>query len=149
MNKNGSPQNLVAPWPPGHSGNPKGRPKNRVKDTLVEALKLGKRRELKASMTPDEVKGYEEYLIGASSDDLTVLAQDASIPIYVRALARAIIIDLKNGKTTTIDKLRDRIVGKETQKVELTGRDGSDLIPARRLSEEEAAQLMRKYDEDY
>ena len=144
-----NPNNLCPPWKPGQSGNPKGRPKNRVQDTLVQALKLNKKKELKASMTPDEVRGYEEYIIGASSDDLTILAQDVSIPIYVRALARAIIIDLKNGKTATIDKLRERIVGKQTQRVELTGADGTDLIPAQRLTEEQARALWSKFDKEY
>lgn len=100
-------------------------------------------------MTTEEIKSYEEYLIGASSDDIALLGQDVSIPIYVRALARSIFLDTKNGRTTTLDKLRERIVGKETQRVELTGADGSDLIPAQRLTEEQAAQLMKKLEEEY
>lgn len=145
-----NPQNIKGhEFKPGQSGNPKGRPKNRAKDTLVEALKLGHKRELKANMTTEEIKSYEEYLIGASSDDIALLGQDVSIPIYVRALARSIFLDTKNGRTTTLDKLRDRIVGKETQRVELTGADGSDLIPAQRLTEEQAAQLLKKLEEEY
>ena len=144
-----NPNNLCPPWQKGQSGNPKGRPKNRVKDTLVQALKLESKKELKANLTTDEVKGYEEYIIGASSDELTILAQDNSIPIYLRAMARAIVIDMKNGKTTTLDHLRDRIVGKETQRVELTGADGADLIPAQRLTEEQAAKLLKKLEEEY
>lgn len=141
--------NLRPPWKPGESGNPNGRPKSRVKDTLVQSLKLAKKKDIKAYLSAVEVKEWEEYLLSASSEDLVILGQNPQIPIYVRTIARALMIDLKNGKTTTLDKLRDRVVGKEVQKLELTGADGADLIPARRLSEEEAAKLLKQLENDY
>lgn len=133
----------------GQSGNPNGRPKNRVPETLVNALKLSTKRELTATMNDVEVRNWEEFLLSASSDDIQILAQDASIPIYARSLARAIILDLKNGKTATLDKLRDRVFGKEIQKVELTGKDGAELMPARRLTKEEAKELLQELNDKY
>ena len=40
---------------------------------------------------------------------------------------------MKNGKTTALDKLRERQYGKPTQRMELTGKDGGDLIKYGRL----------------
>lgn len=56
---------------------------------------------------------------------------------------------MKNGKTTTLDKLRERQYGKPTQRMELTGKDGGDLIPARTLTKEEAAELFKTLNEKY
>lgn len=144
-----NPNTLCKPWQPGQSGNPKGRPKNRVPDQLMEALKLKSKKEIRAGLTAEEIDNWDNYLLNAASDELTILAADVKIPIYARATARAIIIDMKNGKTATIDKLRDRLFGKQAQRVELTGKDGAELYPARRLTPEEAAALQKSLDEEY
>ena len=133
----------------GQSGNPKGRPKNRVPEMIVDALKLRSRKELTAGMSIEEVQQWEQFLMVASSDDVVILAQDSGIPVYARALAKAILVDMKNGKTRTLDKLRDRTYGKVTDRVELTGRDGAPLVPARRLTQEEAWELFRKLEEEF
>lgn len=133
----------------GQSGNPKGRPKNRVPEMIVDALKLRSRKELTAGMSIEEVQQWEQFLMVASSDDVVILAQDSGIPVYARALAKAILVDMKNGKTRTLDKLRDRTYGKVTDRVELTGRDGAPLVPACRLTQEEAGELFRKLEEEF
>ena len=133
----------------GQSGNPKGRPKNRVPEMIVDALKLRSRKELTAGMSIEEVQQWEQFLMVASSDDVVILAQDSGIPVYARALAKAILVDMKNGKTRTLDKLRDRTYGKVTDRVELTGRDGAPLVPARRLTQEEVGELFRKLEEEF
>lgn len=133
----------------GQSGNPKGRPKNRVPEMIVDALKLSSRKELTAGMSIEEVQQWEQFLMVASSDDVVILPQDSGIPVYARALAKAILVDMKNGKTRTLDKLRDRTYGKVTDRVELTGRDGAPLVPARRLTQEEAGELFRKLEEEF
>ena len=61
----------------------------------------------------------------------------------------AILFDTKHGKTTTIDKLRERQYGKTVQKVELTGKDGADLIPARILTKDEIGDLLSQLEKDY
>ena len=42
----------------GQSGNPKGRPKNRVPEMIVDALKLRSRKELTAGMSIEEVQQW-------------------------------------------------------------------------------------------
>ena len=64
-------------------------------------------------------------------------------------LAIAVLSDMKNGKTTTLDKLRERQYGKPTQRMEVTGKDGAELIPARTLTKEEAQQLFKDLQENY
>ena len=149
MNSKGTPQNLRAPWKPGQSGNPKGKPKNRVPQQMVDVLMLKSRKELTQSLTREEVDEWEQRILSCSRDELQIIAQNASLPIYASSLARAIILDFKNGKTTTLDKLRDRVYGKAPERMELTGANGEALVPAQRLTEEQAAQLMKKLEEEY
>lgn len=84
-----------------------------------------------------------------SANDLKLLAKWDEAPAYPKGLAIAVLNDMKNGKTTTLDKLRERQYGKPTQRMEVTGKDGGDLIPARTLSKEEAAELLKSLNEKY
>lgn len=46
--------------------------------------------------------------------------------------------------------LAQSILGEEaTKKIELTGKDGKDLIPAKRLTKEEAADLLKSMESEY
>jgi hypothetical protein len=56
---------------------------------------------------------------------------------------------MKSGNTKTLDKLRERQFGKAIQKVELTGKDGADLMPARVLSKAEAKELFENLNNDF
>lgn len=134
---------------PGQSGNPKGRPKSRVPDMLMSALNLKQKKEIQKGLTKEEVDEWEAYIMVAPTDAIAILAQDASIPVYARALARSVLIEIKNGQTKTLDKLRERQFGKEAQKIELTGKDGTPIVQAVRLSEEEAVKLMQKMEQEY
>lgn len=145
-----NPQNIIGhSWKPGQSGNPKGRKKKTVDEIMVATLKLKSRKELQEGLSKTDVDNWEETLMSASSDVITILAQDASIPVYARAIARAIATDLKNGKTTTLDRLRDRRFGKLSQRVELTGKDGAELVQPRRLTKEEAKELIQNMENEY
>lgn len=144
-----NPQNLKAPWKPGQSGNPKGRPKNRVINEWLPACFGKKRTRQMSELTTDEINEIERRLLVASNNELVALAKYDDAPSYAKNLAMAILFDTKHGRTNTIDKLRDRQYGKTVQKVELTGRDGADLIPARVLTKEEIGDLINKLETDY
>lgn len=57
-------------------------------------------------------------------------------------MGMAIISDIKKGRTSTIDKLRDRQFGKIADKVEITGADGADLFQNVTISTEQIDRLQ-------
>lgn len=132
----------------GQSGNPKGRPKNRViREWLPACFGKGRTKTL-ASLTQDEVDAWEQKLLVASSSELAVLAKWDGCPAYAKNLAMAILYDTKNGRTTTIDKLRERQYGKPVQKVELTGADGQPLVQPKNMTQLEAQEFLRQLEQD-
>ena len=134
---------------PGQSGNPKGRPKSRVPEQLVKIFGSKVRAKKFYSLSSVEIDEWEAAILSFSANDLKLLAKWDAAPAYPKGLAIAVLSDMKNGKTTTLDKLRERQYGKPTQRMELTGKDGGDLIPARTLTKEEAADLLQSLNEKY
>lgn len=133
----------------GQSGNPKGRPKSRVPEQLVKIFGSKARAKKFYSLSSVEIDEWEAAILSFSTNDLKLLAKWDAAPAYPKGLAIAVLSDMKNGKTTTLDKLRERQYGKPTQRMELTGKDGGDLIPARTLTTEEAADLLQSLNEKY
>lgn len=134
---------------PGQSGNPKGRPKSRVPEQLVKIFGSKARAKKFYSLSAVEIDEWEAAVLTFSANDLKLLAKWEDAPAYPKGLAIAVLSDMKNGKTTTLDKLRERQYGKPTQRMEVTGKDGGDLIPARTLTKEEAADLLKALNEKY
>ena len=140
--------NLKEPWKPGQSGNPKGRPKNRViNEWLPECFGRKRTKQIKA-LSQVEVDAWEQLLITLTAPELQVIAKWDGSPAYAKNIALSMLFDMKNGRTATIDKLRERQYGKPIQKVELTGKDGSNLIP-QQLSVEEAKSLINHLENEY
>lgn len=134
---------------PGQSGNPKGRPKSRVPEQLVKIFGSKARAKKFYSLSAVEINEWEAAILTFSANDLKLLAKWEDAPAYPKGLAIAVLRDMSNGKTTTLDKLRERQYGKPTQRMEVTGKDGGDLIPARTLTKEEAAELLNSLNEKY
>ncbi len=134
---------------PGQSGNPKGRPKSRVPEQLVKIFGSKARAKKFYSLSAVEINEWEAAILTFSANDLKLLAKWEDAPAYPKGLAIAVLRDMSNGKTTTLDKLRERQYGKPTQRMEVTGKDGGDLIPARTLTKEEAADLLNSLNEKY
>lgn len=140
--------NLKEPWKPGQSGNPKGRPKNRViNEWLPECFGRKRTKQIKA-LSQVEVDAWEQLLITLTAPELQVIAKWDGSPAYAKNIALSMLFDMKNGRTATIDRLRERQYGKPIQKVELTGKDGSNLIP-QKLSVDEAKELISKLEDEY
>ena len=141
-------QNLRPAWKKGESGNPKGRPRSRVAEFRVKIMgKAGAKKFYGISAT--EVTEWYEFLITADISELKALAAEETTPALAKTYARAIITDMNAGKTTTIDKISEKLYGKAIQRVEHTGADGGDLIPARTLTKDEAKELLGDLEKDY
>lgn len=143
-----NPENITAyQFKPGQSGNPNGRPKNRVPGVLAKVMPKTKAKKF-AQLSGEEVAAWEAALLSMQLDELTNLAKEIEAPVYVRGLAMAILTDTKQGKCTTLDKLRAHVFGRDVQNVELTGKDGSALIPARVLTKAEMQEVWNTLEKE-
>lgn len=132
----------------GQSGNPKGRPPNRVPKQLVKIM--GKVQAKKFyKLSAEEITEWEAALLAMSANQLKLLAQWDEANAYPKGLAISILSDMKRGKTKTLDKLRERVIGRPTQRMEITGKDGSEFIPARILTKKEAVELLQKLEDEF
>ena len=132
----------------GQSGNPKGRPKSRVPGILAKVMPKTKAKKF-AGLSNEEISDWESALLTMQLDEITNLAKEAEAPIYVRGLAMAILTETKGGSSKTLERLREHVCGKARQQVEVTGAGGSDLIPARVLTKEEAKELLDGLEKEY
>lgn len=132
---------------PGHSGNPAGRPKSIVKE-LVKTFASKKRIRQLTNMSTDSINDTEKKMLVLTVSELTALAKADNTNAYIKTLALAIITDMKNGNTTTIDKLRERQYGKVKQQIEVTGKDGAPLMQ-QPLTQEQAKELIQHLEEEY
>lgn len=140
--------NLRPPFKKGQSGNPKGRPPNRVPEQLVKIMgKVQAKKFYKLSAV--EINEWEAAILTMNANQLKLLAQWDEANAYPKGLAISILTDMKNGNTKTLDKLRERVVGRPTQRMEITGRDGADFMPARVLTKKEAKELLDGLEEEY
>lgn len=147
-NKHPNTSGLRPPWQPGQSGNPKGRKKSKVNATLKTLFGKSAKKIYELSQT--ELDEWDSTLISLTKDQLSALVMLDSAPAYPKAQALAILTDMKNGRTVTIERLANRLYDrKKPDKVELTGKDGSDLLQPRVLTKEEAAAFLDKLNADY
>ena len=57
---------------------------------------------------------------------------------------------MKDGKTDTIERLRERQYGKAVERVELTGKDGAPLMDApQTMTQEEATAYLQNLEKEY
>lgn len=132
-------------WPKGHSGNPKGKPKNRVKELLKRILPKGKLKKIEA-LTVEEINTIESTILAMELSDLRLLAEADETPSYAKSLALAAIIDMKNGRTNTVDRLVDRIYGAVQQRLDVTS-EGKPI--GRLMTREEQVEYLRQLEEEY
>lgn len=133
-------QNLRPPWKKGESGNPAGRPKNRVLEAL-KTLKTKKELREHFNMSAKELDEWEQLLLTLSRPELTRLGNREDLPVYVVSLIKAIMWDYNHGKTSAIDRIRDRQFGATARRVEVSGPGGSPIV-SRELSVKEAKEFI-------
>lgn len=133
---------------PGQSGNPKGRPKDPVKE-MIEAA-LGKKGAKKfVCLSKDDKDRIDNFLASAPTDILMFVAKWDGATAYAKGRALALLNDMKKGQTTQLDKISARLHGEPTRRMELTGKDGADLMPPRILSKDEIGDLLNQLEKDF
>lgn len=137
-------QNLI-PFKKGQSGNPKGRPKNRALELFSKLTTRKKAREF-SPLSKHELDEWDGILLNSDVTQLQAIAKSEETPAYAKVYAMALLYDLKNGRTKTMEQLKVHLFGKDIQKMEITGKDGTPLAPERNLNAEEAAALFEAID---
>lgn len=99
----------------GQSGNPAGRKPDRVKVMVKELYGHGGEY---TTLSKAEQQRWMELLVSMDVETLQKVAASKEAPAFVKGNAIAILMDMKNGHTRTLDKISERLYGKP--KVEAT-----------------------------
>lgn len=149
--KKGQRQNADAlerhKWQKGQSGNPNGRPKlpkNRVKE-LLEGLLTVKQVQENTNLEQNDIDAIEQIILSLDTPALQAIAKSEKTPVYMRTLAMAAMWDMKNGKTQTMNLLRDRQFGAVKKQVDVTT-NGESVIP-QSMTPNEAQELLKRIEE--
>lgn len=135
--------NLRPAWKKGcESPNPYGSKTHKENRALKLHKKLGIAKR-SGNLTPLEIETIELAMLSMPLADLQLVAKADDVSAYEKTLAMAIIIDMKNGRTVTIDRLRDRQYGKPTQQLDITSNGETIAQPAEQpMSPEEAKAFL-------
>ena len=131
-------------WKPGQSGNPNGRPRNRVKE-LMEGLLTVKQVKENTNLEQRDIDAIEQIILSLDTPALQAIAKSEKTPVYMRTLAMAAMWDMKNGKTQTMNLLRDRQFGAVRKQVDVTT-NGESMVP-QSMTPDEAKDLLKKIEE--
>lgn len=132
----------------GESGNTQGKPRNRVKDT-VKAILPRTKAGAADGLTIGEVNAIEKMVLSLSPKDLQKVAESENAPTYLKNLVQAVLMDMSSGYTRVVDKLRDRQYGPVKQNMDITTDGESINGGAVTITQEEAAQLLKRLEKDY
>lgn len=130
----------------GQSGNPNGRPKSRVKELLASCL-TAKQVAENTNLTAEEIDAIEKVILSLDTKALQAIAKNDATPTYMRTLAMAAILDMKNGKTQTMNLLRDRQFGSVKKQVDVTT-NGQSMAP-QSMTPTEAKMVLKRIEEEY
>jgi hypothetical protein len=133
-------------WPKGVSGNPKGRPKSRV-TALLEGCLTKKQIQENTNLSSEEIDAIEKIVLSLDLKSLQAIAKADATPAYMKTLAMAAILDMKNGKTRVMDLLRDRQFGAVKKQVDVTTNGMS--MAAQSMTPNEAREALKKIEEEY
>ena len=131
---------------PGQSGNPAGRKKNRIPDLLAECIGR-KKAQMTEELTNIEINTIESIILTLDLKSLQAVAKNDATPAYMKTLAMAAILDMKNGKTRTMDLLRDRQHGPVKKQVDVTTNGQS--MAGQSMTPKEAKEMLDAIEKEY
>jgi len=117
-----------------------GRKPNRMND-LVKAFQMDD--DTRAISKEDSYR-LLTHLLSCSKSQLEAMARNPDLPIAILTQIKAIITDLADGSTSTVDRLFDRLYGRSMQPMEITGAKGNPIIPDKPMSRKAYEQLLIK-----
>ncbi len=141
--------NLKPQWKKGETGGgrrPKNRLKGLIKEAIDEIVKEGKTGSFE-DLTTDEVNTADKFILSAPIALVQGIAKNDKMPLYIKAQAISAIMEMRDGKTTTVDKLRDHIYGAVKQQVDITTA-GAPLGNSSTLTPAEATALIAKLNDE-
>lgn len=131
-------------WKKGQSGNPNGRPRNRVRE-LMEGLLTVKQVKENTNLEQRDIDAIEQIVLSLDTPSLQAIAKSEKTPVYMRTLAMAAMWDMKNGRTQTMNLLRDRQFGAVKKQVDVTT-NGQSMVP-QSMTPDEAKDLLKQIEE--
>jgi len=136
-----------------HKGNKHGRqfsascqPKNKrgSSSRFSQMIKAFQMDDESRTITKDDSYRLMTHLLMASKSQLEAMARNPDLPIAILTQIKAIITDLADGNTSTVDRLFDRLYGRSMQPMEIAGAKGIPLIPDKPMSRKAYEQLLNK-----
>lgn len=120
-----------------------GRKRNTFKDCMKKVFN----KTIPNGMSEEDCERWEQFLIGAKKSELEAMAKNPDAPIYALNLATAIVADMKNGRTSTVDAIYQRHYGK-AKKLDLTT-NGKDMqVQAIQVEVIDSRDQIEKSEED-
>lgn len=104
-------------WEAGESGNPKGRPRKFISTVKREGF------------SRSEVEECLKVMLSLTIDELKEVFLNDSATVLEKTIAKSLHKDLNGGKLDTVETLLNRSYGKPVTHSEITGSNGTPLIP--------------------
>lgn len=104
-------------WKKGQSGNPKGRPKK-----IYTVLK-------EKGFSGDDIKTAFGEMAWYTLNELKQVHKDEKKPVIMRIVANQFYLALSKGDWGKVKEILEHTIGKPTQGLEHTGKDGQELPP--------------------
>lgn len=111
-------------WKKGQSGNPKGRPRNLLKNLESEFAAIGG---TETELSRADKFAIVERVLELPLADLERIAKSPKTPVFLVAIISAIVKDIKAGRIYTLDSVFDRLFGKAKQTTALTSEEGAGV----------------------
>ena len=117
------------------------KPGSRRMEAFVHAMKLDDEDQ---ELSREDATRLLRHILLCNKAQLEAIARNADLPIAIIAQIKGITTDLANGKTDVVDKIWDKIFGKTVTPLEITGANGTDLIPKEPMSRKDYEALYKK-----
>lgn len=117
-----------------------GRKKSRY-NQMVELMNLEDPLE---HFSKEDLYRLSAGLITCTKAQLEAMAKSPNIPVGLQVFIKGIVTDLQDGNIKTVTEIMDRVYGKSTQPMELSGSKGAPLIPSGPMSRKDYEAMLKK-----